>query len=332
MGVENLTNITKNLIANGRSADTPAAVIRWGTKPEQRTLITTVGTAAADVAAANLKPPAIFIVGNVVKLREQLQWFDNKPLFGKTIVVTRARAQASALTRQLEAAGARVIEAPAIKIIPPEDYTPLDKAIENIKTYKWLILTSANGVTSFFNRLDNAGLDSRSLSDIKIAAIGSETAKALKNYGISADLVPPAFKAEELAETLSAEVQVGDKILLARAKVAREVLPESLRALGASVDVVTAYETVTALDNKEELLTALQNGEVDLVTFTSSSTVTNLLASLGDQRELINNIPAAAIGPVTAETCRQNNLEPDIIAETFTIAGLTDAIQRYYKE
>ena len=319
MGVENLTNITKNLIANGRSADTPAAVIRWGTKPEQRTLITTVGTAAADVAAANLKPPAIFIVGNVVKLREQLQWFDNKPLFGKTIVVTRARAQASALTRQLEAAGARVIEAPAIKIIPPEDYTPLDKAIENIKTYKWLILTSANGVTAFFNRLDNAGLDSRSLSDIKIAAIGSETAKALKNYGISADLVPPAFKAEELAETLSAEVQVGDKILLARAKVAR-------------VDVVTAYETVTALDNKEELLTALQNGEVDLVTFTSSSTVTNLLASLGDQRELINNIPAAAIGPVTAETCRQNNLEPDIIAETFTIAGLTDAIQRYYKE
>lgn len=180
MGVENLTNITKNLIANGRSADTPAAVIRWGTKPEQRTLITTVGTAAADVAAANLKPPAIFIVGNVVKLREQLQWFDNKPLFGKTIVVTRARAQASTLTRQLEAAGARVIEAPAIKIIPPEDYTPLDKAIENIKTYKWLILTSANGVTSFFNRLDNAGLDSRSLSDIKIAAIGSETAKALK--------------------------------------------------------------------------------------------------------------------------------------------------------
>lgn len=236
------------------------------------------------------------------------------------------------MTRQLEAAGARVIEAPAIKIIPPEDYTPLDKAIENIKTYKWLILTSANGVTAFFNRLDNAGLDSRSLSDIKIAAIGSETAKALKNYGISADLVPPAFKAEELAETLSTEVQVGDKILLARAKVAREVLPESLRALGASVDVVTAYETVTALDNKEELLTALQNGEVDLVTFTSSSTVTNLLASLGDQRELINNIPAAAIGPVTAETCRQNNLEPDIIAETFTIAGLTDAIQRYYKE
>ena len=187
MGVENLTNITKNLIANGRSADTPAAVIRWGTKPEQRTLITTVGTAAADVAAANLKPPAIFIVGNVVKLREQLQWFDNKPLFGKTIVVTRARAQASALTRQLEAAAARVIEAPAIKIKPPEDYTPLDKAIENIKTYKWLILTSANGGTAFFNRLDNAGLDSRSLSDIKIAAIGSETAKAIKNNGISAD-------------------------------------------------------------------------------------------------------------------------------------------------
>ena len=267
-----------------------------------------------------------------MQLREQLQWFDNKPLFGKTIVVTRARAQASALTKQLEAAGARVIEAPAIKIVPPEDYTPLDKAIENIKTYKWLVLTSANGVTAFFDRLDNAGLDSRSLSELKIAAIGGETAKALKNYGITADIVPPAFKAEELAESLASELSVGDKVLLARARVAREVLPESLRALGASVDVVTAYETIAALENREELLAALQNGEVDLVTFTSSSTVTNLLESLGEHKELINKIPAAAIGPVTADTCRQNNLEPAIIAEKFTIAGLTDAIQSYYKE
>ena len=332
MGVENLTNITKNLIANGRSADTPAAVIRWGTKPEQRTLITTVGSAAADVAAANLKPPAIFIVGNVVKLRDQLQWFDNKPLFGKTIVVTRARAQASALTKQLEAAGARVIEAPAIKIMPAADYAPLDKAIENLKSYKWLVLTSANGVTAFFERLHNAGLDSRSLAEVKIAAIGSETAKSLTDYGITADLVPSAFKAEELAEALASELVVGDKILLARAKVAREVLPESLRALGASVDVVTAYETVASLENKDELLGALQNGEVDLVTFTSSSTVTNLLESLAENKDLINNITIAAIGPITADTCRKNKLEPAIVADNFTITGLTEAIQSYYKE
>lgn len=332
MGVENLTNITKNLIANGRSADTPAAVIRWGTKPEQRTLVTTVGTAAADVEAAGLKPPAIFIVGNVVKLRGQLQWFDNKPLFGKTIVVTRARAQASALTKQLEAAGAQVIEAPAIKIMPASDYAPLDKAIDNISTYKWLVLTSANGVDAFFDRLANAGLDSRNLAAVKIAAIGSETAKALKKYGITANLVPSAFKAEELAEALSSEIAVGDKILLARAKVAREVLPESLRALGASVDVVTAYETVTALNNKEELLSALQNGQVDMVTFTSSSTVTNLLEALDNNKDLLKNVTIAAIGPITADTCRKHNLEPAVEAAEFTISGLTEAIQSYYKE
>lgn len=332
MGVENLTNITKNLIANGRSADTPAAVIRWGTKPEQRTLITTVGNAAADVAAANLKPPAIFIVGNVVKLRQQLQWFDNKPLFGKTIVVTRARTQASALTKQLEAAGARVIEAPSIKILPAADYAPLDKAIEGLKSYKWLLFTSANGVAAFFDRLNKAGFDTRYLSSVKIAAIGSETANALTAYGITADLIPSAFKAEDLVAALASELVVGDKILLARAKVAREVLPESLRALGASVDVVTAYETAATLENKEELLAALQNHEVDLVTFTSSSTVTNLLESLGEHKTLLNNITVAAIGPITADTCRKHNLEPSIIADNFTITGLTEAIQSYYKE
>lgn len=332
MGVENLTNITQQLIANGRSADTPAAVIRWGTKPEQRTLVTTVGQAAADVAAANLKPPAIFIVGNVVKLRPQLQWFDNKPLFGKTIVVTRARAQASALTKQLEAAGARVIEAPAIKIVPAADYAPLDKALQNLHTYKWLVLTSANGVDAVFDRLAQSNLDARQLAGVKIAAIGSATAQALKNHGITADLVPSAFKAEELAAALGSEIAVGDKILLARAQQAREVLPENLRALGASVDVITAYATAAVLDNKDELLEALHNGEVDVITFTSSSTVTNLLAALSADSALIKNITLAAIGPITADTCRSNHLEPAIVANKFTIAGLTDAIKTYFKE
>lgn len=332
MGVENLTNITKNLIANGRSADTPAAVIRWGTKPEQRTLITTVGNAAADVAAANLKPPAIFIVGNVVKLRDQLQWFDNKPLFGKTIVVTRARAQASSLTKELEALGARVIEAPAIKILPAADYTPLDQAITKLNTYKWLVLTSANGVEAFFKRLELAKLDARALNNLKVAAVGSETAKTLANHGITADLVPSAFKAEELAEALAKEITNGDKILFPRAKVAREVLPESLRALGAEVDVCAAYETMASLENAEELLTALENGEVSLVTFTSSSTVTNLLSALGDKKDLLNKLTIAAIGPITADTCKKHNLEPAIVADTFTISGLTSAIENHYKE
>ena len=332
MGVENIERISSQLIANGRSADCPAAVIRWGTRPEQRTLITTVGKAAADVKATGMKPPAIFLVGEVVKLREQLQWFDNKPLFGKTVIVTRARAQASALTKKLEAQGARVLEVPAIKIVPPADFAPLDKAIAEIDTYKWLILTSVNGVEYFFNRLQKAGKDSRALWGIKIAAIGSATAEALKGYGITADLIPSAYKAEELADALAEDTKAGDKLLLARAKVARNVLPERLRALGAQVDVVAAYETVTDCQNKEELLDALESGEASVVTFTSSSTVTNLLDVLGDKKDLLNKVALAAIGPVTAETLEKNGLKPAISAAEYTIDGLMTAIEEYYKE
>ncbi len=332
MGVENIERISSQLIANGRSADCPAAVIRWGTRPEQRTLITTVGKAAADVKATGMKPPAIFLVGEVVKLREQLQWFDNKPLFGKTVIVTRARAQASALTKKLEAQGARVLEVPAIKIVPPADFAPLDKAIAEIDTYKWLILTSVNGVEYFFNRLQKAGKDSRALCGVKIAAIGSATAEALKSYGITADLIPSAYKAEELADALAEDTKAGDKLLLARAKVARNVLPERLRALGAQVDVVAAYETVTDCQNKEELLDALESGEASVVTFTSSSTVTNLLDVLGDKKDLLNKVALAAIGPVTAETLEKNGLKPAISAAEYTIDGLMTAIEEYYKE
>lgn len=332
MGVENIERISSQLIANGRSADCPAAVIRWGTRPEQRTLITTVGQAAADVKATGMKPPAIFLVGEVVKLREQLQWFDNKPLFGKTVVVTRARAQASALTKKLEAQGARVLEVPAIKIVPPADFAPLDKAISEIDTYKWLILTSVNGVEYFFDRLLKAGKDSRALCSVKIAAIGSATAEALKGYGITADLIPSAYKAEELADALAADTKAGDKLLLARAKIARNVLPERLRALGAQVDVVTAYETVADCQNKEELLEALESGEASLVTFTSSSTVTNLLDVLGDKKDLLNKVALAAIGPVTAETLEKHGLKPAVSAAEYTIDGLMTAIEEYYKE
>ena len=332
MGVENIERISSQLIANGRSADCPAAVIRWGTRPEQRTLITTVGKAAADVKATGMKPPAIFLVGEVVKLREQLQWFDNKPLFGKTVIVTRARAQASALTKKLEAQGARVLEVPAIKIVPPADFAPLDKAIAEIDTYKWLILTSVNGVEYFFNRLQKAGKDSRALCGVKIAAIGSATAEALKGYGITADLIPSAYKAEELADALAEDTKAGDKLLLTRAKVARNVLPERLRALGAQVDVVAAYETVADCQNKEELLEALESGEASVVTFTSSSTVTNLLDVLGDKKDLLNKVALAAIGPVTAETLEKNGLKPAISAAEYTIDGLMTAIEEYYKE
>lgn len=332
MGVENIERISSQLIANGRSADCPAAIIRWGTRPEQRTLVTTLGQAAADVKKHNLKPPAIFLVGEVVKLRSQLQWFDNKPLFGKTVVVTRARAQASELTKKLEEQGARVIEVPAIKIVPPSDYAPLQQAIAELDSYKWLVFTSTNGVEYFFKQLMAAGKDSRSLHQVKIAAIGSATAKALTAYGITADLIPSAYKAEELADALKEQITAGDKILLARAKVAREVLPESLRAIGAEVNVVTAYETVADCENKADLIEALESGEADMVTFTSSSTVTNLLKVLGDKKSLLEKVQLAVIGPVTAETCKKHGLVPTIAAEEYTIDGLMSAIEAYYKE
>ena len=330
MGVENIEKISSQLIANGRKADCPAAVIRWGTHPEQRTLITTLGEAAEDVRKNNLKPPAIFLVGEVVKLREQLQWFDNKPLFGKTFIVTRARAQASDLTAKLEAEGAKVVEVPAIKIVPPKDFAPIDEAVKNISSYKWLIFTSANGVEYFFNRMEAAGKDSRALANVKIAAIGSATAAALKGYGLKADLVPSVYKAEELAEALASDVKPGDKILLARAKIAREVLPEKLRALGCEVNVVTAYETVTDCENKAELVELLANGEASVVTFTSSSTVTNLLEALGDDKEFLHKAALACIGPITESSLNKAGFTSSINAKEYTIDGLMQGIKEYY--
>ncbi len=327
MGVENIEKITAELIKNGRSADCPAALIRWGTRPNQETLVTTVGSAAADAKKHDFKPPAIFIAGDVVKLRDKLRWFDKRPLFGKTIVVTRAREQSGTLTEKLEDLGAHVIEIPAIKIVPPESYGPLDNAINNLKSYKWLIFTSANGVKHFFSRLYDAGLDSRALK-IKAAAIGAGTARALKQRGIIADIVPKIYKAEELAEALAPYIKKGDKILLPRILEAREVLPDTLRSLGAEVDVVPAYRTVSDSMWKENLIKLLEAKKIDMVTFTSSSTVTNLLNAIDDKKELLKDVKIAVIGPVTAATCRKLELTPAVMAEDYTIDGLVAAINK----
>ncbi len=329
MGVANLPYITKQLMDNGRSGDTPAAVIRWGTKPEQRVLMTTVADAAGDVEKAQLKPPAIFIVGDVVNLREKLQWFDRldtHPLFGKTVLVTRARSQASKLTGALEELGAKCIEVPAIKLQQPTDnYAALDEAVSHLSDYQWLIFTSTNGVEGFFRRLAVAEKDARALGSARIAAIGAATADELKKHGIIADIVPKEFRAEGVVEAIGSEISAGTKILIPRAQEAREVLPEALRKLGASVDVAPVYETVAACENAESLREMMKSGEIDLITFTSSSTVTNLVKAL-DGTEEISHIKTAVIGPITAETCRKNGIEPDIVAETYTIDGLVEAI------
>ena len=331
MGIANLPHITQQLIANGRPADTPAAVIRWGTKPEQRVLVTTVGEAAAAVAAAGLKPPAIFIVGEVVKLREKLAWFDRPethPLFGQTVVVTRARAQASKLTAALEELGARCIEAPAICLQDPADgYAAVDAAIAKLSSYDWLIFTSANGVSRFFDRLFAADQDVRALGGCRIAAIGSATAARLREFGLLADVVPAEYRAEAVVTALSHSVGDGTRILLPLAQEAREILPESLRALGAVVDVAPVYETVAAAEDAGDIREKLAAGEIQWVTFTSSSTVTNFLKIIKDAA-LLQHTRTACIGPVTAETCRKHGIEPDVVAEEYTMDGLTQAISR----
>ncbi len=333
MGVENLPHITGQLIAHGRPAATPAAVIRWGTKPGQQVLVTTLGQAAADVAARGLKPPAVFLVGEVAALRAKLAWFDRKPLFGKRVLVTRARDQASILTTALEELGAECLEAPAIKLVPPEDYAPLDAAIAGLAAYDWLIFTSANGVDHFFARLHGAGLDARALGGRKVAAIGVATAERLRGQGILADVVPAEFRAEGIVAALEGRVTPGMKVLIPRAAVARDLLPDKLRAAGAEVDVVAAYRTVGGDSDGQSLAGALAAGAIDLVTFTSSSTVTNLLGLLGpDGPALVARARVACIGPVTAATCLEKGITPDIIAEEFTIAGLVEAIGTLYKE
>lgn len=332
MGVENLPTISANLISNGRSPDTPAAVIRWGTKPEQEVLVTTLGQAAEEVAKRGLKPPAIFIVGEVVTLRDQLAWFDTRKLFGKTILVTRAREQASALTDRLEALGAKCYEAPAIKIVPPVSFDDLDAAIQRLDTYQWIIFTSVNGVDFFFQRLHAAGLDSRALGGRKLAAIGVPTATRLRENGLIADLVPAEFRAEGVIAALQHEITPGAKVLIPRAEVAREILPEKLSELGAEVFVVPAYRTVTADTDGKTLAACLSAGEVDLVTFTSSSTVTNLLELLGRDTSLLAKVKIACIGPVTAATCMENGITPDIVAEDYTIQGLVSAICILFEE
>lgn len=329
MGVENLPHITAQLVANGLPEDTPAAVIQWGTTPQQRTLVTTVGRAVADVEEQGLTPPAIFLVGEVVTLRERLRWFDARPLFGRRILVTRAREQASRLTAGLEAAGAQCVEAPAIRIVEPDSYEPLDRAIRELDRYSWVVFTSANGVEAFFRRLQAAGLDSRRLGRAGVAAIGSETAAALKGKGILADIVPAEFRAEAVVEAMLPRLGTGDRILIPRAEQARDVLPRDLARSGADIEVVTAYRTVAGGADGEELAAMLADGRIDVVTFTSSSTVTNLLGLLGERgRALLAGTRIACIGPVTADTCREQGLNPDIIAAEYTIQGLIESIIR----
>ena len=316
MGVANLPQIVDKLIEHGRSPETPAALIRWGTKPTQEVFVTTL----REVPNVKIQPPAIFVVGEVVNLREKLKWFDVRPLFGKRILVTRARAQASKLSAKLQALGAAVVECPAIKIAPPSDeFRQLDAAIKILREFDWTIFTSANGVEKFFARLKVHGLDARALN--KVAAIGSATADKLLTFGIVADVVPKNFVAESLADALKPFVD-GKKVLIARAEIARDVLPDALKSFGADVTVAPAYKTLT------ESPVPIDFDSIDLATFTSSSTVENFVAAYGV--DALKKFPSAAIGTITARTLKKFGVEAAVVADEFTIDGLVAAVEKFF--
>lgn len=331
MGVSNLPSITRRLIENGRAADTPAALVRWGTKADQETLVTTLGAAADDAARHGIKPPAVFVVGEVVRLRDTLAWFDApgvRPLSGKTVLVTRARAQASRLSAKLESLGARVVELPAIRIDDPADgYEAVDAAIRLIASYDWIVFTSANGVDRFFARLFDAGKDARDLAKAHFAAIGRATAARLKAYGILADVVPREYRAEGVVDALKSELTPGERVLIPRAQEAREILPESLRAHGAIVDVVPVYETAAADDDPAGVKRLLAEGRIDFATFASASTVRNLVRALGGAA-LLQTARTVAIGPVTAAACEAHGIRVAAMPDEYTIDALAAAVER----
>lgn len=333
MGVKNLENIVNNLVKNGKPSDTPVALVRWGTTPKQQTVTGTLETIVDRVREAKLKSPSIIIIGHVVSLRDELAWFDNRPLFGKRIVVTRARSQASDLVSKLSRLGASCIEIPTIEISPPPDITPLRESIENLGRYDWLVFTSVNGVKFFFDTLYGMGKDVRALGHLKFACIGPVTKERLRDHGIVSDLLPETYRAESVIEAFSSVDIRNKKVLLPRARVARTILPEELTQMGAVVDEVTAYETRLNAEGKQELMDLLRNHEIDAVTFTSSSTASNFMSFFDseDDKSVLDGVVFASIGPITSDTARSLGIEPDIEAEEFTIQGLVDALLNHYE-
>ncbi|MEE9910266.1 MAG: uroporphyrinogen-III C-methyltransferase [Deltaproteobacteria bacterium] len=331
MGVKNLGQITGALMTRGKLPETPAALIRRGTTPHQQILVGTLST-IVDLARNNhFQPPAILVVGPVVDLRETLRWFDTRPLFGKGVVITRPERQADDLAQLLAAEGANPIAFPTIKIQPPSDWSELDRAIGELETCHWLIFTSANGVHFFFQRLREKGGDVRDLKGVKICCIGPATAKQVLDRGVRVDLVPGEFIAEGILKLFAEMDLSGKKILIPRAAKARDILPESLRKQGARVDVVTAYQTVNSGRKKEELAKRIEAGEVDVITFTSSSTVTHFVDIMGGDYKLPPDVKIACIGPVTAATAEKAGFKIDIQQEEYTMEGLVQSLVNDYQ-
>jgi len=342
MGVKRLSDNAAALIAAGRDADEPAAAVERGTMDGQRTVVATLSSLAAAVEREGIGAPALIVIGAVVERRETLAWLERRPLYGRRIIVTRARAQASGLAATLRTLGAEVVELPAIRIEPRIESEEVRRAVANLGEYALICVTSPNGAHLLFDAMREAGLDARALSatpkqqqvgergssvggaaraGTAIAAIGPGTARALAEHGISADIVPERFVAEALVEALEGVEVDGERVLIARAAEARDVLPDALRERGAGVDVVAVYETVRETPDPAVIEAAQA---ADYVTFTSSSTVRNLTEALGDRFPV--NARIVSIGPVTSEAAREAGLEVAVEAERHDIDGLIAAL------
>jgi uroporphyrinogen III methyltransferase/synthase len=334
MGMKNLQNIVDNLVSHGRNPETPVALIQWGTRTDQRVVTGTLSDIVAKVKEAKLGPPAIIVVGEVVRLRQKLNWYESKPLFGKRVVVTRSRGQASIFAEMLIDRGATTIEFPTIDVVPPASWAELDNAIDTIASYQWVIFTSANAVRFFFERLRSRGKDIRLLKGVSICAVGPKTAESIEQYGLRADLIPSEFKAEGVLAALGGVNVKGWKFLIPRAKVAREIIPDKLRELGAEVTVATAYENVKPTSDVERVRKLFQEKKIAAVTFTSSSTVHNFVEILGQKeyKSLLDGVTVACIGPVTAKTAEEYGMKIDIMPKEYTLPAFVDAMVEFFRK
>jgi len=314
--------IAKKLIENGRSPDTPAMAVRWATRADQQTVSGTLADLPEKIKAARLLPPATIVIGPVVNLRQKLNWFERLPLFGRRVVITRARRQSSSLAERLRALGAEIYEFPTIESLPLDDYSRLDAAIHDLASYDWLVFTSVNGVEFFLKRLDASSVDLRALR-ARICAIGPATRRALEDLHLKVDLTPKEYVAEGLLDAFALFDMKDKRVLLPRAEVAREVLPEQLRERGAQVDVIPAYRTVLP-DNARDRAEEVFYTEPQWILFTSSSTVNNCIEAAG--REALEKVRIASIGPVTSETICSHGLEVAAEASPYTIEGLIQAV------
>ena len=328
MGLTTFPRIAQELIARGRSPETPAMAVRWATRADQETVAGTLATLPALLAACGMKPPATIVIGEVVRLRDRLNWYERLPLFGKRIVVTRAAEQAGALGERLSALGAGVIELPTIEIRPAADPAPLDRAIAELDSYDWVIFTSANGVRFFAEALDRSARDLRALK-ARLCAIGPATREAVEALHLKVDLMGKEYVAEGLLEAFSAHDLAGARVLLPRAAVARDLVPVELAKRGARLDVVEAYHTVVP-DGLAQRIREVFADRPDCITFTSSSTVRNFVAAGG--AEVLEGVAAASIGPITSRTARDLGVRILAEARPYTVDGLVRAILELYTE